>query len=270
MRQIQILPSTTQSEGARYSLLATACVAPPPAPGLARAEPAERLSDYGDALAKWVDHRDPRIGNIIVLENSGQLVNELVDEIAKRVRKPQRGIELISYVGPARAPGLHYGFSEFQMIDHLLDSATGALNERLIKTTGRYYYPAISRLLDRLPENFSFVADSVVHAAVPYLGRAGGRTTRTGLFIAEAHFFDTKLRRLYQIMQPINRLSHIDDLIFDVFRGEHGREGIYMRFPVNCEPEGIGGNGDNFGSPKKRVKGALRGLLRAVAPSIWL
>jgi hypothetical protein len=66
------------------------------------------------------------------------------------------------------------------------------------------------------------------------------------------------------------RHTHVEDLIFDHLIRLHGQGGVSLRFPVNCEPHGVGGNGENLRGAKRIVKSSIRAVCRHVAPDLWL
>ncbi len=270
---------------AKFFILATACVTPKPVPRLVRTLPQDRLSDYVKACARWLSLDDDRLGTLVIVENSGYdpalLGNGLLAELESRGQSLKRGMEIITYRGPDRPSGIHYGYSEFQMIDDLLDQCLSIKKYPLfIKATGRYIYPHIDRLLNKCDfhkaDNFggcyqkrlTFLCDSKI---IPgFLWRQQFRTTSVGLFITDFEFFNSEIRCLYRTMKNAHRHTHIEDVIFDKLLPLHGHEGIFLRFPVNCEPRGIGGNGDQLGGPSKVIKAWIKSVARIIFPGLWL
>lgn len=253
-----------------YSLLATACVAPPSHPGLKRVDPALRMQDYLSALSTLAAIDDPRLGALVVLENSGMdpgvFIKELVASLGTQPLR--RSIEVVSYVAPPRPSTMHYGYAEFQMIDLLMDHST-LLTSHFVKITGRYRFPALSRLLDHVPSQPCWLCDAQDIPAI--LGRQASRTTNTSIIIASRAFFNTRIRYLYLRMQDLPRRSHVENLIYDELRPEHRLGGVVcLRLPVNCEPVGVGGNGETLASFGWRMKSSVRGMARRIAPRIWL
>ncbi len=268
-----------------FFILATACVAPKPVPGLVRVLPQDRLSDYVKACAWWLALDDDRLGTLVILENSGydpvSLGESILAELETRGGCHKRGMEIITYYGPDRPIGLHYGYSEFQMIDDLLDRSLSAKRYRLfIKTTGRYLYPDISRLLDRwcfgkmdnkgryCHVRLRFLCDS---KNIPrFLWRKPARSASVGLFVTSLDYYNNSIRSLYKNMDDRPRHTHIEDIIYDKLLNLHSSRGIFIRFPTNCEPNGIGGNGEPLFSTGKRIKALIRGVCRVIAPTLWI
>jgi hypothetical protein len=71
-------------------------------------------------------------------------------------------------------------------------------------------------------------------------------------------------------MEDKPRKTHIEGIIYDKFVHMHGSGGISMRFPVQCTPYGIGGNGQNLASPRKRIEGCVRAAQRTLCPWLWI
>ena len=253
-----------------YSVLVTACVAPPSHAGLQRTDPALRMQDYLSAVGTLAVLEDARLGALVVLENSGMdpdlFIKCLVVSLGPRPLR--RSVEVISCVAPPRPSLMHYGYSEFQMIDLLMDHST-LLTSHFVKITGRYLFPALSRLLDRISSQPSWLCDA--QDIPPILGRNASQTTNTSIFIASRAFFDSRIRHLYRRMQQLPRCSHVENLIYNELRPEHSfGGGVCLRLPINCEPIGIGGNGEELASVSRRMKSSVRGLARHIAPRIWL
>lgn len=262
--RVIVEPSVPQS--AAYSILATACVSPPRFAGLQRDDPASRFEDYVGALASVALEPDPRIGPLVVLENSGTDPDALLKAILCRFPNAvaPRSIEIISYLAPERRPGLHYGYSEFKMIDDLIDQSE-LLGHRLVKITGRYRFPTLARLLDHVPGRLGFFCDSLNLPAMP--GRREQRTINASIFLAERAFYDARVRRSYRDMREEYRFTHVENIIFDQLIAEHDPAGpVTLRLPVSCDPVGVGGNGGALGmnTPKRMIRNAARRLFKGL------
>lgn len=253
-----------------YSILATACIAPPVHPSLQRMDPAVRMRDYLSALGTLAVLDDARLGALVVLENSGMDPDVFIENLVASMGPCplRRSIEVISCVAPPRPLLMHYGYSEFQMIDLLMDHST-LLGSHFVKVTGRYRFPALSRLLDHVSAPPSWLCDAQDIPSI--LGRNASRTTSTALFIASRAFYDRRIRHLYRQMQQLPRFSHVENLIYDELRPEHGLSPkVCLRFPINCEAAGVGGNGDALAGVGRRARSSVRGLARRIAPRLWL
>ena len=252
-----------------YAILATACVAPPVNPKVLRFDPKVRLNDYVLSLSRWLQSDNENLGDLVVLENSGIDPKEFCNKIINNIKDPLRNIEVISYCSPSRPDGLHYGYSEFQMIDDLMDSSH-FLGDMFVKVTGRYYYANASKVIESLPQRINFACDSKNRPGIPLLALNPARSVDVGLFISNKSFYNSNIRKLYAIMENKNRFTHIEDIIFDKFLKFHGKDNIYLRFPVSCYPEGVGGNGDNLCSTKKKIQNSIKAFIRFAYPKLWI
>lgn len=181
----------------------------------------------------------------------------------------RRNLEIISYKGPPKPDGLHYGWSEFRMIDDLMDTSTH-LSGRFIKITGRYIYPRIDAYCKFLDSGVVFSIDSKNRPAIPFVIKNPARSCKAGIFFSEVDFYNFNIRKLYQEMRLEPRKTHIEDIIFDRLIDYHGKNGISLRFPVEVSPRGVGGNGQNLGSPRKVMESYVRASCRRFFPWFWL
>lgn len=68
-----------------------------------------------------------------------------------------------------------------------------------IKATGRYKWPAVSKLIDRLPSNFLVAADCRIQKP---LSKAPNPILPVALVLFQTNFFRRELSHLYQTMVP--------------------------------------------------------------------
>ena len=105
-------------------LLLTACIAPTAATlqkhVLQRSDPLVRLHDYKTALQYWLNYPDDRITGIVFIENSHFSLAEL-QQLAADSNSQQRSIEFLKCQPEEVPDGVHYGYSELQMIDEAFD-----------------------------------------------------------------------------------------------------------------------------------------------------
>ena len=104
-----------------YCLLLTACVDPNRINKVknlvARIDPKVRLDDYKRALLFWNEYECKAITSIIFVENSGSDLTE----ICQLVKGFKRKVEVLQFEGSEIPKGLHYGYSEIEMIDFAFD-----------------------------------------------------------------------------------------------------------------------------------------------------
>ena len=256
----------------QYSVLMTACIAPKAGvrEGLVRGDPKVRLEDYKRALHFWLTLDCPDISCIVFAENSGYPLADLEAEMMSFASR-DRKLEFLSFDFPPTPAGLNYGYSELSLVVEALGrSKLLATTPRFIKATGRYLYPDVAALLKRLPKEFFVALDS---KGLRPFGLRGTPLTTIAMGIFDRAYFLRELTHLHETMVPAppwNRKQYVEQVLFDHFYPKRFEPGIVMRWPCNCEPVGIGSNGDRYTSLRKRVQQTIRAAARIVMPSVWI
>ncbi len=237
--------------------------------GFQRTNSQQRVQDYKGGLAFWLSLRDPRIQQIIFIENTGYDLSEL-EQFARSRNPHARAIEFISLDCNHVPEGLNYGYAEFYLIDQgLKQSRLYPQADMVIKATGRYTFPTVSRLLNRLPEDCRISVDARRNERfVPYRFRS----ITTPLLLARRPEFDALFRTAYQDMKPPLPwgFSFVEDILYQRLSPLEGHPGVMLRWPVNCDPAGVGGNGVALRSPRRRAMSVARALMRVVLPGWWM
>ena len=246
-----------------YLLVLTATITPDSSIRLARSDPGLRRQDYFNAFCYWLNHNDPRLSRILLVENSGA---DLADFrlVASRSKKKT---EFVSLPAERLPPGLHYGYGELAMLDLALAQSRLRLETtHMIKVTGRLLFPGLPKLLRRLPANFGLAVDA--RRNLPFRRSANGFIP-TQLLIASHDFYDFHLRRCYRELKP-QYPYYIENLFFDRLRAMHDVQGILWRYPVNCEPLGSAAHAHKrYDHPTRTLITMLRAFFRVVAPGFW-
>lgn len=257
----------------RYAVVLTACIDPGRAAGpcpVRRSDPEARLADYARGLRFWLRLRNDRIRAVIFLENSGFPLDRLAD-VVSRENVRGRTCELISLNCNEHVDGVSYGYSEFKLLDLGLERSAGVHGvDYLIKATGRYLFPDVRRLMSRLPHPYLVAADSRDNG---WLRHYHQRIVSAHLMFFGVDFFDTTVRTLYRGMRPYAeqpRKSFIEDVLYDTLIPMRDHPGVILRWPCNCEPQGVGGNGTNLSAPRRRALAAARAIGRVVCPTWWV
>lgn len=266
------MPESSSPSPRRFVLLLTATIAPKGNQGqqLTRLDPRLRLGDYETSLRFWLGLDAPWLAGIIFAENSGADLASL-RAIATTENPRSVPVEFLAYDHPPPPEGLHYGYSEFILTRQTLaDSALALRAPYFIKATGRYRFPTLGRLIARLPQNFRVAVDCKL--AKPF-HRDRHHLTHYALALFERRFFQEKLADLPEHMTPAppwTRAQFIETVLFDRLHPLRHEPGIILRWPCNCEAEGIGGNGDDYGARSRRRKAAIRATARRLLPWLWL
>jgi hypothetical protein len=253
-----------------YLLVMTACI--DPSAGhyrIDRADPTIRLLDYQRALRFWLSYPDQRTRCILFIENSGYPLDSL-KAIAQSENPRGKQTEFISLNCNWYPETSHYGYAEMRMLDLGLEqSRLRRETTHMIKVTGRLTFPALSNLLDHVPDNFDFVADARAWRTpwkkhkVPFVG--------TQLILFSHDFYARHLQTQY------DRMAESTHWMESFFYGElsqlppdpgHPR---LLRFPRSVDPVGQPAHRSrSYSHPVQRITNAFRAGMRRLAPGWWL
>ncbi|HVU16447.1 MAG TPA: hypothetical protein VHD32_05960 [Candidatus Didemnitutus sp.] len=256
----------------RFCVLLTATIRPAVSKDmeLVRSDPEVRRRDYEEALRFWLRLPVDWIQGIVFAENSGADLSSL-EKIATSVNDRGIPVEFISCVFPPPPAGLHYGFSEISLVCHALkESRLLREADTFIKATGRYRFPEVDRLVRSLPAGFNVAVDSKLSR---FWSRNRHYLTHFALALFRRSFFEAQLIDLPSRMVPAppwTRAQFIETVLYDRLLELKSQPGLVLRWPVNCEPVGVGANGDDYGTARKRLQQWVRGLGRRVAPGVWI
>ena len=245
------------------TLLLTACIAPKQfANKVQRNNPSIRLQDYKQALKKWLHHPDPRITHIVFAENSGHDLAEL-ETIVKDENSFKRHFTIYQTKATQVPEGLHYGYSELELIDEIIAKNLITTNT-FIKATGRIYFPNISLLLNKCLANYLFIADA---RKVNLFGYKRNYLL-SNLFVSNVTFYKTWIFEK-RLTMKVHSLSHFEQLLQFVANNlpEAEKNKCLLRFPINVDPVGFGAHwNSNYQSPKKKMAALLRAISRKILP----
>jgi len=255
-----------------FCILMTATISPSVSEhmNIVRRDPEIRRRDYEDALRFWLSKRRPWISAIVFAENSGANLDSLAQIVAEE-NPAGLPVDFISCSFSPPPPGMHYGYSEVSLICHAL-----RVSERLretkyfIKATGRYIFPDIDHLVKSLPADFDVAVDSKQSR---FWSRDRHYFTHFALAVFRTRFFGEFLIDLPSQMVPAppwTRAQFIETVLYDKLRELPPSTRIIMRWGVNCEPVGVGANGDRYGTTKKKIQGCIRSICRFIFPKLWI
>lgn len=227
-----------------------------------RADLSTRTQDYIAALKFWDSLPDNRIEAIVFCDNSGEDLSAIRDAM-RCLRKPA---ELLGFRDHLPPPDLHYGYGELGIIDYAVqNSHILSRSPFFIKSTGRLRFPRITALLDALPDACSGVADHRRR----YRREAGPPTrTRTQLMLFTPDCYAATLFDRRDEMR--GRFSHIEEFLAHELQHVVLNQPFLRRFPVECPPSGVGGNGHDYDCLTEQCKAVVRGMARRWLPHVWL
>jgi hypothetical protein len=139
-----------------------------------------------------------------------------------------------------------------------------------IKASGRLTFPDISPLLDRVPLDCDAMVESRIPTSalkkgidlISALRKHRDAYASTQLLLFSVRFYREHLVGLYNSMNnPYPSL--IENLLFDKLLSMKSSAKIILRFPVNCDPSGIGAtNGISYNTTLRKATSLVRGTLR--------
>ncbi len=249
-----------------FVLLLTACIEPTQFKNkVQRNDSMIRLADYKEALKMWLHFKDENITTIIFAENSGYDLTE-IEEVFLKENKFQRNYQIFQKIASEVPQGLHYGYSELELIDHVVSEISLLKdNDFIIKSTGRIYFPKIYLLTQNLVKSHVFIGDSRRFNFLKW----HKNYVLSNLLIFNVKWYKENLLAKKEIMLGL-KISHFETLLFYLLNKQKSSS-ITLRFPYNVNPVGIGAHWDvNYQSLKKRIEYLIRGIFRKIFPQIWI
>ncbi|MBU6157577.1 MAG: hypothetical protein KGP35_00975 [Bacteroidetes bacterium] len=251
-----------------FTLLITACISPDPSAfkfnANFRIDPQVRMQDYLKCFHYWLNYEEPKIRNIVFVENSGCNIDS-IKEMAAVQNRFHRNIEFIQLRASPLPTGLHYGYAELEMIDEAVEkSKLIHQTSYFIKVTGRLYFPKLSKLIGTMHGSIRFLSDSRDYA---FAGKEK-RYIVTTLLMIQTDFYREKLWKARNEMMP-GIYSHFETLYYQLLKPLSSKDkSILLRFPFNVDPVGYGAHWNvNYNSFPKKIESALRAIARVILPS---
>jgi len=252
------------------TLLLTASIAPTQVTGLTRTDPALRIADYVQALKHWLSNDRLPVDSLIFVDNTGanlDAIRSCINDYTGRKLRTQ-----VLSVRPATIPtGIHYGYGELAMMDQAFRVSDILQNtDLIIKSTGRLYFPALRNLIHKLSSTVEMTVDCRANLTLANASRIPYATTQ--LFTVTPALYKTHLLDTLTWFEPRKGRTHLENRVFDaaIKASNEGHE-VILRFPVNCEPQGVTGHsGANYRSASRLTRGMIRSVARRVTPDLWV
>ena len=248
-----------------FTILMTACIAPKPESPVKRKNPLLRLKDYETALRFWLDYPDPRIQAITLIDNSGYDLSSLKKQtLSNPWERKVEFLQIPAVELPTSPEGKElYAYGEAEMMNRaFLESQVLQDSCYIIKTTGRLYFPNLSKLLSAIPPGSDFVIDC---RKIPVSYAV------TTLFLTKYDFY---MNYLFPLKEQI-KLSRreIEFIYYDCLFSlrNTGMKNLCLRFPVNVPPVGYGAHSNkNYNQGFWGFAENFRGFFRKYAPFFWI
>jgi hypothetical protein len=257
----------------RFVVLMTATIAPMTSSSmsLVRADPSERRADYESGLRFWLSLDADWLAGVVFAENSASSLDSL-KSIADSENPRRVPVEFLSYKYPPPPSGLHYGYSEFNLVrEAVSDSVLINRESHFIKATGRLQFPDIDRLVRTMPPNLRVAIDCKLSRGLSKKHRH--YVAQVPLVLFERRFYVQHVSDMPDRMVPAppwTRAQFAETMLFDQLTPCSNDPGVILRWTVNCEPEGVGANGTRYRSFKRRYQARIRALGRVLCPGLWI
>jgi hypothetical protein len=260
-----------------YLIVLTAAITPSKNVQIALNDPQQRQQDYMRAFRFWLKNEDRRLTRLLFLENSGADL-DIFRQIVAQENSLGKEVEILSVPSREVPPGMHYGWAELKMLDDgLRDSRLIGSCSHLIKATGRLTFPTISNLLDKAPRHFDALVECRIATQnyrrglnfVQALVKREGAYVSTQLLLLEKDFYQEHLANLADAMKPFTDTAMMESVLYERLMSLPSTCSIIYRFPVNCDPSGVGASlGHAYDNRNRKIVGKIRGLLRGT--DLWI
>jgi hypothetical protein len=204
---------------------------------------------------------------IVFIENSGYDLAPLKEIVAQN-NPFNREVEFLQQIARDIPEGLHYGYSELEMIDYAFkNSELISKSDLVIKATGRVYFPKLARLIRKLPEDLKIAIDSrdyeLLNIVKHYLV--------TTIFVVQKDFYNSVLYDSKIKMTPAST-AHVERLYYSILKPIYlKKEGVILRLPFSMNPVGFGAHWNvNYNSGRKKLAVIFRDIMRTVLPGFWV
>lgn len=239
----------------------------PPTEAVARSDPADRLTDYAEALKFYLSLSNTVIDRILFIDNSNSDLSPLVELVERFPHN--KNVELVSFAGNDHPYQFGKAYGEFKLLDYGLACTNlfGA-DDIVWKTTGRLKFLNLEKMVARCG-NLQFDIACDLHN-VPWIGSGKWRNHQNmdlRVFAFRLKAYDVALRDLWR-----SRETGFDaEFFYHWMLREHQGVRVIPRFPIQAELQGISGRHQrDYRSASQRSKDLVRRLTRRITPWLWL
>ena len=239
----------------------------PPAAAVARADPADRLSDYLEALRYYLLLPNTTIDRILFVDNSNSNLLPLI-ELSKEIQH-DKSVEFISFNGNDHPHQFGKAYGEFKLLDYGLENTTLFSPDDIIwKTTGRLKFLNLTEMINTTKQlNFDILCD--LHN-IPWVGSGKFQNHRN----MDLRIFAFRPRAYNELFRNLWRTHSVGlDAEFMYYKILQPNNNIHVvpRFPLQAQLQGISGRHlRDYGSKLQRTKDTVRSAARKIMPWLWL
>jgi hypothetical protein len=239
----------------------------PPVAAVARANPADRLGDYLDALKHYLSLPSSVINRILFVDNSNSDLSTIAELICHFPH--DKDVELISFEGNDHPHQRGKAYGEFRLMDFGLENSTlFELDDIVWKTTGRLKFLNLPEMVEKCNKlDFDIFCD--LHN-VPWVGSgkwSGHESMDLRVFAFRMRAYNAVFRALWCAHEE----GFDAELLYHHMLKTHQGTRICPRFPIQAQLQGISGRHlRDYRSNSQRLKDAVRASVRQVAPWLWL
>lgn len=252
-----------------FTLILTSSIEPSQFSGkIKRNDVNQRLNDYIDSLKKWLLLDEKRITHIIFADNSSHSLEKL-ELLVEKYNVYNRKIEFIKTEETIVPNGIHYGYSELEIIDDCyIKSKLIKQNEYIIKCTGRIFIRNISKTLN----DFNHQSDIMIDSRLFNLFGYNHEYCVTNFFIVKRDFYFTELFNIKDKMIE-NKVSHFELIYFKHLYQLYKLKTfqIQMRLKAEIQIEGYGAHWNkNYQGYVYKTQSLIRNIARKIIPRLWI
>lgn len=249
----------------RVTILLTSCIDPGQfIDSVKRNQIKERLGDYLWAIEKWNNHHFNTEVRILFIDNSSYPLQKIIEHMS-----PKLNSTVISIKATQAPAGMHYGYSELELIQNALSIKEYWDDEDcVIKITGRLYYPKLNKLIVGISGNSQWISD--IRGKGWFRGSIG--YIPSSVFAFKVKFFKKYFGNGIEEMNKMG-ISHLELFLYNKILTiyKEKREKITLKLPFGLLPKGIGAHWNKpYNSYMELIKGYLRSLLRVFFPKFWI
>ena len=247
-------------------LIMSATLSPPPA-AVARADPADRLNDYLDALRYYLALPNTAIDRILFVDNTHGDLSPLV-QLAQEFAHGKE-VEFIGFDGNDHPYQRGKAYGEFKLMDFGLANTTLFGPQDIVwKTTGRLKFLNLPQM-NQSSKKFDFDILCDLHN-VPWVGSGNWHTRHNmdlRVFAFRREAYDMLLRDQWRAHESGFDAAFMYHLVLQ----QHPNVHVVPRFPLQAQLQGISGRHQrDYRSGAQVLKDTVRGVARRVTPWLWL